>query len=49
MYDKKYGLLHINPGAAGKTGLHKVQTIIRFAIKEREINNLEVIEFDKKR
>jgi putative phosphoesterase len=45
MYDKKYGLLHINPGAAGKTGLHKVQTIVRFIIGAEEIRDLEVIEF----
>jgi putative phosphoesterase len=47
MFDKKYGLLHINPGAAGKTGLHKVQTITRFNIDGQEIKNLEVIEFGK--
>jgi len=49
VYDKKYKLLHINPGAAGKTGLHKVKTIVRFIIKEKQIKDLEVIEFNKKR
>jgi len=44
MYDKKLGLLHINPGAAGKHGFHKVKTIIRFTIEGKEIKNLEVIE-----
>ena len=48
MYDKKYGLLHINPGAAGKTGLHKMQTIVRFIIESKEIKDLEVIELSKK-
>ena len=46
--DKKSGLLHINPGAAGKTGLHRVQTIARFNIEKDEIKNLEIIEFGKK-
>ncbi len=48
VYDKKYNLLHINPGAAGKTGLHKVKTLVRFVIEEKQIKNLEVIEFNKK-
>jgi len=48
MYDKKYRLLHINPGAAGKTGLHKIQTVIRFIIESKEIKDLEVIEFTNK-
>ena len=48
VYDKKYKLLHINPGAAGKTGLHKVKTVVRFIIDEKQIKDLEVIEFNKK-
>jgi len=42
--DKKYGLLHINPGAAGKSGLHLVRTVVRFVIEEGRIKDLEVIE-----
>lgn len=48
MYDKKYNLLHINPGAAGKYGFHQVKTIIRFAIDGKEIKDLEVIELGKR-
>ena len=44
IYDKKYQLLHINPGAAGKYGLHKVRTLIRFSIEGRKIMDMEVIE-----
>lgn len=44
MHDKKNNLLHINPGAAGKTGFHKVRTIVRFSISGKKIENLEVIE-----
>jgi predicted phosphodiesterase len=44
MYDEKLNCLHLNPGAAGKQGWHKVQTIIRFMIDEKDIKNCEVIE-----
>jgi putative phosphoesterase len=48
IYDDKIGCLHINPGAAGKQGWHKVRTIIRFAINGKEIKNCEVIELGKR-
>jgi putative phosphoesterase len=44
MYDKKYGLLHVNPGAAGIHGFHKVKTLVRFTIDADKIKDLEVIE-----
>ncbi|PST83419.1 YfcE family phosphodiesterase [Pedobacter yulinensis] len=44
MFDEKIKCLHINPGAAGKSGWHKVQTLIRFCISEENIHNLAVIE-----
>lgn len=44
MPDKKNGLLHINPGAAGFHGFHKIKTIIRFTIEGAEIKELEAIE-----
>jgi len=44
IYDKKINCLHLNPGAAGKQGWHKVRTLMRFAIDKTEIKNLEVIE-----
>lgn len=44
MFDEKLGCLHINPGAAGKHGWHKVRTLIRFEIDGAKIQNLEVIE-----
>lgn len=43
-YDKKLNLLHMNPGAEGKSGFHKVRTLLRFAIDGKEIKDLEVIE-----
>lgn len=44
MYDKKLGLLHMNPGAAGKHGFHQVRTMLRFILEKGEIKNLEIIE-----
>ncbi|GGW73665.1 hypothetical protein DFQ11_10926 [Winogradskyella epiphytica] len=47
MPDKKLDLLHMNPGAAGKHGFHKVRTMLRFKIDGKTIKDLEVIEFSK--
>ena len=44
MRDKKNGLLHINPGAAGRHGLHKVRTAVRFSISNSIVKDLEIIE-----
>ncbi|MBT8394410.1 MAG: metallophosphatase family protein [Bacteroidia bacterium] len=46
--DKKLNLLHMNPGAAGRHGFHKVRTMLRFVIDDAHIKNLEVIEFKRK-
>jgi len=48
IYDKKINCLHINPGAAGKYGWHKVRTLVRFNINEDRIENLELIELKDK-
>jgi predicted phosphodiesterase len=47
IYDPVYDLLHINPGAAGKYGIHSVRTAIRFDIEAGEIKNLEIGEWKK--
>ena len=44
MYDKKNEHLHINPGACGRRGLHKVRTLLRFTIDEDDIRDMEVVE-----
>ncbi len=44
IYDKELKLLHLNPGAAGFHGFHKVKTLLRFSINNGKIENLEVIE-----
>lgn len=43
-FDKNLNCLHINPGAAGKSGFHQVRTLVRFAIDGKNIQDLEVIE-----
>lgn len=45
-FDPKLNLLHINPGAAGKYGFHKVRTLVRFSIHESNFSDLEVIELN---
>jgi putative phosphoesterase len=47
IYDPVYDLLHINPGAAGKYGIHTLRTAIRFDIEAGEIKNLEIGEGSK--
>ena len=49
IYDKKNKLLHMNPGAIGDSGIHKVKTILCFSIEGQEIKNLKVIEFPKRK
>ena len=45
--DKKLGLLHMNPGAAGIHGFHQVRTMLRFEIHKDKIQKLEVIEIER--
>ena len=44
MPDKNLGLLHMNPGSAGRYGMHKVRTLIRFEVDQGLIDNVDVIE-----
>lgn len=44
IFDKKIGTLHLNPGAAGKQGWHKVRSLLRFSVSEKNIHNLEIVE-----
>jgi putative phosphoesterase len=44
MYDDKLQCLHMNPGAAGSQGWHKVRTLIRFTIDGKDMRDCEVIE-----
>ncbi len=46
MYDNDYHLLHINPGAAGRSGFHRVCTLVRFVLDPTP-RDLEILEYDK--
>lgn len=48
MPDKQLDLLHINPGACGNEGFHKIKTIIRFTLDAGNIKDLEVIELGQR-
>ncbi|QTD37118.1 metallophosphoesterase family protein [Polaribacter batillariae] len=43
-FDKQLNLLHLNPGAAGNHGFHKIRTMLRFNLDKGEIKDLEIIE-----
>jgi uncharacterized protein len=43
IYDDKLKCLHMNPGAAGNSGWHKVRTLIRFVIDGADMKQCEVI------
>ena len=47
MYDPVYQLLHINPGAAGCFGFHKVRTAVRLVVDGREMRDMEVGEWPR--
>lgn len=47
MYDSTNQLLHMNPGAAGNHGWHKVKTFLRFSITHGKIADLEIIELKR--
>jgi len=48
MWDKKLGVLHMNPGACGKYGFHQVRTMLRFVIDGADIKDLEIVELGKR-
>ena len=45
--DSEFKLLHINPGAAGKSGFHKLITFLRFTIDDAKIKDLEIMEIKR--
>jgi len=47
-YDKRFQLLHINPGAAGKYGFHTLQTLVKFKLDKGLIRDMEIIELTKR-
>ena len=49
IYDTKYKMLTMNPGAAGLHGFHKIKTLIRFTLLDSKISDAEIIELGPKR
>ncbi|MFT5723119.1 MAG: putative phosphoesterase [Bacteroidia bacterium] len=47
LFDKTLNHLHINPGAAGIEGIHKVRTMVSIEVHEGKISNAKVIELKK--
>jgi putative phosphoesterase len=48
MRDPKYGHMHMNPGAMGNSGFHKIKTMLRFKVEGQRIFDLDVIEINRK-
>ena len=48
IYDKQFGCLHINPGAAGKFGFHHSITMVRFGIRDNLVEDLEVLDIPRR-
>ena len=47
IFDPTYNMLHINPGAAGNYGIHKVRTAVRFVVDGSDIRDMEIGEWDR--
>ncbi len=48
MPDPRLALLHLNPGAAGRHGFHKVRTLLRFEVENGKVQQLRVVELGPK-
>ena len=44
MRDQDLKLMHMNPGACGHNGWHKMRTVLRFGIEHGKISGVEAIE-----
>lgn len=46
-YDERSKMLWVNPGACGKHGFHKVNTVVRFELIQGDIKNMEIVEWSR--
>jgi putative phosphoesterase len=46
-YDKALACLHVNPGAAGRSGFHVARTAVRFEIDGENIREMELLELKR--
>lgn len=47
IYDKKIECLHLNPGAIGKHGFHKVRTLLSFTLNNGRIEHMNIVEYTR--
>ncbi len=47
IFDQKYQVLHLNPGAAGISGFHNHITAMRFFVHDNRIEQLEVFDLER--
>lgn len=47
MKDKKLNLVHFNPGAIGMHGFHKKRTMMKFAIENGKLIDINVLEYER--
>ncbi len=45
--DPQYNLLFLNPGAAGKQGIHQMITFVRFEVNGKDISNVDIYQEKK--
>ena len=48
MKDSKHDLLFINPGSAGKQGVHRIKTVLRFNVTSAVPGDMEILELGKR-
>lgn len=47
MKDKSLDLIHFNPGAIGMHGFHKKRTMMKFAIQNGKLIDINVLEYER--
>jgi putative phosphoesterase len=48
IYDQDRSFLHINPGAAGKQGWHKVRTLVKLIIDGLDMRDCQIVELGRR-
>lgn len=48
MRDHQNKLIHLNPGACGIHGFHKMRTMLKFSIEKSKIHTMHVVELGKR-
>lgn len=48
MHDPDFDCMHMNPGAAGREGWHKMRTLLKFDVDDNILVNLQIIELGPK-